>query len=179
MSAFLEAAPLRRAAHRLLEGCGYGVQRRQDQLRADDQLVRARACAFLTAARRAVVEAETAYRREHLSAPTRAQPFPRPERVATAQLLERLARDIGALEGQVRSQPMPGGDGGASALRGSGAMLLDRLRDCDELLIGQCDLLHTMIDGRSGADLQAQDETLREGLQAIADTLRRRATILL
>jgi hypothetical protein len=177
MNPFVQAEPLRRAAFLLLNGWGHDIYSRTTQLRADDLLVRARACAFLNAARGVVDQAEANYRREHMPTPTRARPFPEPEAVTTAQRLERLSREIGALEGQIRHQPAPEGDR-LSALHRSETETLLQLRDCDALLIGQCDLLQTIVAGRSGTDLAADEEPLRQGLQAIGETLRRRAAVL-
>ncbi len=61
--------------------------------------MRTTAAALLGQGRAAVDAAESGYRREHLPPPTRANPFPPAEAVAAAQGLERLARDLGALEG--------------------------------------------------------------------------------
>ena len=80
MSSFYEVGPLRQAAINLFYGWGYNFYRVENQLRADDQLVRARACAYLNQARAVMEAAELAYRREHLPPPTRANPFRTPPR---------------------------------------------------------------------------------------------------
>ena len=72
--------------------------------------MRAKAAWLLGNAMASVYTAETEYRREFLPAPSRAKPFPDAEAVATAQKLERLAREIGAIEGAIHQQPVPEND---------------------------------------------------------------------
>ena len=94
----------------LFYGWGYNFYRVENQLRADDQLVRAKACSFLGEARAAVVRAEAEFRRTRLPQPSRAKPFPDASVVGEAQSLERLSGAIGSLEGQIRNQPAPESD---------------------------------------------------------------------
>ena len=59
------------------------------------------------------------------------------------------------------------------------AQTLERLSECDQDLIGQCDLLHTVIARSPPAEIATSEALVREGLAAIHETLRRRASILL
>ena len=98
---------LERIAVNLFYGWGYNSYRLENQLRADDLTVRAKVGWLLGQARAEVETAESAYRRLHLPPPTRQKPRPDADAVAGAQTLERLSQAIGALEGQIRAQPVP------------------------------------------------------------------------
>ena len=177
MKGFYEVGPIRKVAINLFYGWGYNFYRKENQLRADDQLVRAKACELLNQARAAVETAEVDYRRTRIPPPTRANPIPDPEAVAGAQALERLSRDIGGLEALIRNQPVPENDRMTQRYRKEAATL-EALGECDQDLIGQSDLLHTLAQGRAGEDLIADLPSLQEGLAAIRATLQRRAAIL-
>jgi hypothetical protein len=175
---FYDAGPLKQVAVNLFYGWGYNFYRRENQLRADDQLVRTQAAALLGQALAAVQAAESGWRREHLPPPTRARPYPEADAVAGAQALERLGRDIGALEARLHALPAPENDRMSQRYRQE-AETLQALIDCDEQLIGQAELLRTLVDGRDGAALLAAAADLGEGLKAIGETLKRREAALL
>ena len=177
MSRFYDVGPLGEVAINLFHGWGYNFYRAENQLRADDQLIRARACALLGQARAALETAEVAYRRTHLPPPTRAQPFPDAQAVAGAQALERLSRAIGAVEGQMRHQPVPENDRMTQRYR-SEAATLEALGEWDKLLIGQAELLRAMLDGTAGEAALAQLPELEAGVAVLADTMRQRQTLL-
>jgi hypothetical protein len=178
MERFYEVGPIRKVAINLFYGWGYNFYRKENQLRADDQMVRAKACELLTQARAAVETAEVEFRRDRIPSPTRANPTPDPEAVAGAQGLERLSRDIGGLEALIRSQPTPENDRMTQRYRNEAATL-EKLGECDQDLIGQSELLRSLTQGRAGEDVIAELPQLREGLGAIRATLMRRAAILL
>ncbi len=50
---------------------------------------------------------------------------------------------------------------------------------CDEQLVGQCALLHAMLDARNGVAILEMLAPLEEGLTAIQATLRQRENVLL
>jgi hypothetical protein len=177
VAGFYDVGPLRQVAINLFYGWGYNFYRKENQLRADDELVRAKACWLLNQARATVESAESAYRRAHLPPPTRANPLPDPAAVAGAQALERLSREIGAAEGRIRAQPVPENDRMTQRYRQEAATLA-ALGECDQDLIGQADLLRTLVEGRSGEVMVETTAELEQGLAAIADTLRRRQAIL-
>jgi hypothetical protein len=66
---FYDAGALRQVATNLFYGWGYNFYRVENQLRADDQLVRAKAAWLLGVAMASVDAAEIEYRREFLPAP--------------------------------------------------------------------------------------------------------------
>jgi hypothetical protein len=177
-SEFYQTDPLAKIAINLFYGWGYNFYRLENQLRADDQLVRARAASLLGSARASVETAEAAYRREHMPAPTRDKPFPDAGVIADAQALERLSHAIGALEAQIRTQPVPENDRMSQRYRQE-ASLLTTLGECDQMLVGQAELLRLKLDRAGATAILAALPTLDDGLFAIAETLRRRQAALL
>lgn len=177
-SEFYEAGPLSQVAINLFYGWGYNFYRLENQLRADDQLIRAKACALLGEARASVEAAEAAYRRANIAAPTRAKPFPDANIVADAQRLERLSQAIGGAEGQIRALPVPESDRMSELYRREKDALA-RLGECDQQLIGQAELLRLKLDGAAATSVLIEMPALDEGLRAIAETLRTRRALLL
>jgi hypothetical protein len=136
------------------------------------------ACSLLGRARAAVDQAEARYRRENIAPPTREKPFPDPDVVANAQAFERLGRDIGGLEGLIRHQPVPENDRMTQRYRQE-AQTLAALANKDAVLVGQADLLRSLVeDVAPEAILQGRRE-IAEGVAAITTTLRERQTMLL
>jgi hypothetical protein len=174
---FYDAGALRHVAINLFYGWGYNFYRLENQLRADDQLVRAQAAALLGQALAAVQAAESDWRREKLPPPSRAHPFPDPEAVAAAQALERLGRGIGALEGRLHALPAPENDRMSQRHRQE-AQTLTALIDCDEQLVGQAELMRAMVQGQAGGWILEHLADLEAGLAAIGETLARRETAL-
>ncbi len=174
---FYDAGALRQIATNLFYGWGYNFYRVENQLRADDQLVRGKAAWLLGTAMASVTAAETEYRREFLPAPSRAKPFPDAAAVSAAQRLERLARAIGALEATIQQQPVPENDRMTQRYRKE-APTLRRLMEHDEQLVGQCDLLRSMVDKRDGAAILNILPDLEAGLEAIRATLHDRQAVL-
>jgi hypothetical protein len=175
MGSFYDEGPLRHAAINLFYGWGYNFYRKENQLRADDQLVRAKVSWLLGRARTAVERAETDWRREKLPPPSRAQPFADPHASAAAQALERLAKEIGALKGRIEALPVPENDRMTQRYRQEAATL-EALGQSDALLVGQADLLRSLTEDHGGEAILAAN--LDEGLSAIAATLHGREAIL-
>jgi len=175
---FYDAGALRQVATNLFYGWGYNFYRVENQLRADDQLVRSKAASLLGIAMASVETAESAYRREFLPAPSRCKPFPDPAAIAGAQRLERLARGIGALEASIQQQPVPENDRMTQRYRQEAATL-KVLIEHDERLVGQCDLLRSMVEHQESAKVLENLPALELGLEAIRTTLHDREAVLL
>jgi hypothetical protein len=175
---FYDAGVLRQLATNLFYGWGYNFYRVENQLRADDQMIRSRAASLLGEAMASVCAAESAYRREFLPPPTRAKPFPDPAAVADAQRLEQLARAIGALEGALQHQPVPTNDRMSQRYREEAPTLQTLLRH-DERLVGQCELLRSMVSNRDSTSILKKLPDLDAGLDAIRATLHDRGSVLL
>lgn len=175
---FYDAGALKQIAINLFHGWGYNFYRAENQLRADDQLVRSKAASLLGFAAASVSEAESAYRREFLPPPTRAKPFPDAEAVAGAQRLERLAREIVSLEQLIHQQPAPENDRMSQRYRNE-AQTLQTLIEHDEQLVGQCELLRSLVSEQDGAALLKNEADLKTGLEVIRTTLHQREAVLL
>ncbi len=177
MSRFYEAGPLAKVGINLFYGYGYNFYRQENQFRADDQRVRQMACSLLGRARAAIDEAESRYRRENIPTPSRANPFPDAAIVANAQALERLGREVGGLEGLIRHQPVPENDRMTQRYRQEGNTLA-ALAEKDAVLVGQAELLRSIVEGAAGDAILASKREIEDGIGAINSTLRERQTFL-
>jgi len=177
-SSFYDAGLIKQVAVNLFYGWGYNFYRQENQLRADDQLIRAKASTLLGQAVASLSAAEDAYRREFLPPPSRAAPFPNAAAVAQAQSLERLGRSIAAIESRLHAMPVPQNDRMTQRYRQE-APTLEALAACDEQLIGKADLLRTLIQTHQADWIVENLGVLEEGLASLQATLQARQAILL
>jgi len=177
-SGFYDAGLLRQLATNLFYGWGYNFYRVENQLRADDQLVRSKAASLLGLAMASVSDAESEYRRQFLPLPSRQQPLPDAGAVAAAQRLERLAHQIGSLEALIQQAPVPENDRMTQRYREE-APTLRTLIQHDEQLVGQCELLRSMVAGKKVETMLQNLPDLESGVEAIRSTLLRREAVLL
>ena len=177
MSAFYDVGPLEKVAINLFYGWGYNFYRQENQLRADDQLIRSKVGFLLGSARKSVETAERDYRRDFLPPPSREKPRPDAGAVAGAQTIEKLSKAIGAIQGQISAQPVPENDRMTQRYRQE-AQTMQQLIASDQQLIGQAELLRSMLDRKNGAALIENMPVLQDGLNAIAETLRTRQLLL-
>lgn len=177
MTDFYDAGPLRAVANTLFLGWGYDFYKSTNQLRADDQLIRAKVGQLLGVAQAELSAAETAFRHANIAAPTRAAPFPDAAVVAGARTLERLGREVGSVIGRVAAAPAPPADRMTDRYRNEGETL-EYLRDHDRVLVGQAALLRGVVEGKDGAALIAAAAEIDEGLTALRRTLEARASAL-
>ena len=176
-SAFYDNDLLAKVAINLFYGWGYNFYRQENQLRADDLLIRNKVDLLLGWTRKSVETAEREYRREFLPPPSRAKPRPDAGAVAGAQAIEKFSRAIGALQGQVSAQPTPENDRMTQRYRQE-AETMQQLISADQTLIGQADLLRSMVDQKNGSWLIENMSALQDGINAIGETLRMRQLIL-
>jgi hypothetical protein len=174
---FYDLDQLEQIAVNLFHGWGYNFYRLENQLRADDLAIRAKVGWLLGLARAGVDSAESAYRRKFLPAPTREKPRPDAAAVEGAQTLERLSGEIGALEGQIRAQPVPENDRMTQRYRQEAATL-QRLIVCDIALAGRAEMLRAMLDGKDGKWMIEQAADITTGRNSIAAALRDRQAVL-
>lgn len=174
---FYDAGALRQIATNLFYGWGYNFYKQENQLRADDQLVREKAGWILSNAAASVNAAESEFRREFLPAPSRAKPFPDASAVSSAQELERLAKDIRAVANRLAELPVPENDRMTQRFREE-APTLQGLIALDEQLVGQCELLRSTLEKRDGAWIVERVKEIRGGLDAIDATLLKRQALL-
>ena len=177
MTDFDDFPTLEKIAVNLFYGWGYNFYRLENNLRADDLTVRAKVGWLLGQARDAVERAEGAWRRTHIPPPTREKPRPEPEITEAARRLEAMSRDIGALEGQIRSHPVPEADHMTNRYRRE-AETLHRLLQCDLGLVGRAETLRVLVEDADGEALLARAADVEAGFKSLARTLRERQAIL-
>ncbi len=147
MPDFYAAYPDEKLVTNLLLGWGYNFYRAENQLRADDLMIRARVGELLCAARASIEATESAYRRTHLPPPSRANPRQDPEAIRHAQALEEAARRIGALEGQIRALPVPETDHMTERLRNE-RDTLTRLLQADHAMVASAAHIRSLADSQ-------------------------------
>ena len=176
-SEFYSADPVSQVAINLFYGWGYNFYRVENQLRADDLLVRHQVAGILGDARVAIGQAEAAYREAHLPPLSREAPRPDPTAMKQARLLETLSGQVGAVASRVRSLPVPENDRISQRHRQE-ADTLARLLEADMALAGHAELLSRTLRDQ-GADwiLQHADE-IKGHVAAIESALRDRQAIL-
>lgn len=177
-SPFYDDDPDVQVAINLFHGWGYNFYRRENQLRADDLMVRAKVGAMLGAARAGVDAAEGAYRREHLQAPSREHPRPDPAALADAGKLEALSQSLGALEGQIRALPAPENDRMTERHR-SEADTLVRLIAVDTVMVARAEQLRAELSTADAAWLLANQAAIAGAVAVLQAQLQVRRDMLL
>jgi len=173
---FYDTDHLEQIAINLFYGWGYNFYRLENQLRADDLLVRSHVGVILGSARKSVEAELSRYRRTFLAPPTRENPMPDPTAIAHARTLEELSTSIGHLEGAIRALPAPENDRMTQRYRDEADTLL-RLRECDTQLVGQAETLREMLMHDYDWVLQ-NDAVIRDGLRLLRRTLEARQLLL-
>jgi hypothetical protein len=175
-----EGSPLYQTWEMLLHGYGYNFYRQDNQVRADDQLVRQHAAHFLNSAASKVQKLESDYRKRHLPPATREQPLPPADKLATQREVRELSQEILALEGAVRGLSAPPEDKTWMRHR----LQLDTLRQLlvhDVQFVGAAKLLD---DAASTLNPATPDQSvavagLREHIQLVRGLVEQRAQLLL
>jgi CHAD domain-containing protein len=102
-----DAGAVKQVLSNLFYGWGYNFYRQENQLRADDLLIRSRLSDWLGESRAHLAKLEADYRRHYLPPPTREHPFPDAGAVSHAQTLQRVQRDIESIETAIRTASVP------------------------------------------------------------------------
>lgn len=174
---FYEANVIEQVAINLFYGWGYNLYRDENALRADSLLIRAKVSDLLGNARIALTKAETEFRREHLPPPSREKPRPDPEALVSVRLLEALIRQIGFIEGQVRTLPVPETDRVHQRYRDTNTVLTQMIL-ADKAIAGQAEMLRQGLDGVSGQDVCANVTDVKAAIAAVEASVERRRAIL-
>ena len=130
-----EDDPLYRIGVMLINGYGYNWYRLDNQMRADDLLVRARVSEHLAAAVARLRDLEGRYRRKFLPPPTRERPDPDPLHLAAARQFRAVEDRIGEVDTRIRGAAVPTNDRIWQRHRDE-IDTLAKLGDCDVLLLG-------------------------------------------
>ncbi len=176
-SLFYDVARLDKIAINLFYGWGYNFYRLENQVRADDLIVRER-IGWLLGQSRAIVEAaQSAYRRKYLPPPSRAKPLPDADAVEAARTLEDLCNGIGQLEGTIRALPVPENDRMTQRYRQE-AQTLMALGACDQRLIGLAEALRQTLENKDHDWILANLATVQDGMALITSQVHERQFLL-
>ncbi len=176
-SEFYAADPVEQAAINLFYGWGYNFYRAENQLRADDLLVRHQVAGLLGEARAAIGDAEAAYRGEHLPPLSREHPRPDPAALKQVRLFEALAAQVAAAASRIRSLPAPANDRIIQRHRAE-AETLARLLRADMALTGHAESLRQGVRGQPPGWIVEHVQELQAHLLAIDAALTSRQAIL-
>jgi hypothetical protein len=163
----------------LINGYGYNWYRLDNQMRADDLLVRSRASDHLASAAGRLRDLEARYRRKFLPPPTRERPDQDPEHIAAARQFRAVQYRIGEIDTKVRGAAVPPNDRIWQRHRDE-LDTLARLGTCDVLLIGGAKELVDAIaelPGDTALDAAAE-QRIDERLAKLAAILARRGEII-
>jgi hypothetical protein len=129
-----EHSRLYRIGVMLLNGYGYNWYRQDNQIRADDLLIRSRASEHLESAAARLRDLESRYRRKYLPPPTREHPDPEPEHLAAARQFRAVAEQILEIDTSLRGAAVPPEDKIWQRHRGE-VGTLQQLSECDVILV--------------------------------------------
>jgi hypothetical protein len=176
-SVFYDASKLDEIAINLFYGWGYNFYRLENQLRADDQLIRRHVSTLLGIIRTMLENQQREYRRKNIKPPSREKPFPAPEVLDAVSVLEELSNETGRIEGVIRAMPVPENDRMTQRYRQE-AETLARLCETDKHLVGQAEALRQMIDGKDYQFLLDHTDDLRQGFAALTRSIQERRMLL-
>jgi hypothetical protein len=170
------AGPIKKTALLLFYGWGYNFYRRENQLRADDLLVRNKAGGIIAQARAHLGMLETEYRRLNLPAPSREHPLPDRQKTDQARRLERCRRAIETVTTAILNAPTPTDDLIWLRHRTEGG-LLQTLQDIDVRLVDAAVEFHDRLIESDVAAISTEDVEMRidEWLEPLRIIVRERA----
>ncbi len=177
LSSFYNAEFEEQLAINLFNGWGYNFYRAENQLRADDLMVRARVSEMLGAARAGVNAAEAAWRRSHLPPPSREHPRPDPQALVSAKTIEAVGAAIGALEGQIRALPVPEADRMTQRLRNE-RQTLEALLRADRTMVALAHGLRSLLENAAADTVLESEQAVHGMLSSIAGALQARRDLL-
>jgi hypothetical protein len=174
-----ENSRLHRIGVMLLNGYGYNWYRLDNQMRADDLLVRSRASEHLESAAARLRDLEGRYRRKYLPPPTREHPDPDPQHLAAARQFRAVAERILEIDTRLRGAAVPSDDKIWVRQRGE-LETLQRLGECDVVLVaGAKELAGLVADLPVDAGLDPSlEEQIDQHLGQLTATLKHRGEIL-
>lgn len=174
-----EDDPLYRIGVMLINGYGYNWYRLDNQMRADDLLVRSRVSEHLTNALARLRDLEGRYRRKFLPPPTREHPDPDPAHLAAARQYRAVEDRIGEVDTRVRGAAVPPNDRIWQRHRNE-LDTLAKLGNCDVTMLGGAKQLADFVGGLpadTAIDL-ASEQQIDALLAQLSGVLARRADIL-
>jgi hypothetical protein len=174
-----EDDPLYRVGVMLINGYGYNWYRLDNQMRADDLLVRARVSEHLGGAVARLRELELRYRRKFLPPPSREHPDPDPVHLAAARQYRAIEDRIGEIDTRVRGAAVPTNDRVWQRHRNE-LDTLAKLGNCDVMMLGGAKQLADFVATLpADAPVEAASEQQIDALLAsLTAALSRRGDIL-
>jgi hypothetical protein len=174
-----EDSRLYRIGVMLLNGYGYNWYRLDNQMRADDLLVRSRASEHLESAAARLRDLEGRYRRKYLTPPTREHPDPDPQHLAAARHFRAIADRILEIDTRLRGAAVPPDDKIWVRQRGE-LETLQRLGKCDVVLVAGAKELAGLVAQlpADGSIDQAIEQRIDQHLDELTGALSRRGEIL-
>ena len=174
-----ENDPIYQIGVMLINGYGYNWYRLDNQMRADDLLVRARVSDHLAGAVARLRDLEGRYRRKFIPPPTREHPDPDPAHLAAARQFRAVEDRIGEVDTKVRGAAVPENDRVWQRHRNE-IDTLGKLGQCDVLMVGGAKQLADFV-ATLPADTPldpASEQQIDAALGSLSATLARRGDIL-
>lgn len=173
------AGPIKQTATLLFYGWGYNWYSKENQLRADDLLIRSKTSEYLQKARASLALLENSYRAKYLPPPTREHPLPDPSAIARAREFQELAGLTGEVETLVRTAPVPSNDKVWQRYRGE-KDLLKKLSQIDAEMV---DTVITLAERLTIATFEGSDymgfmSEVRRSLEQCMQLFRKRSALL-
>ena len=171
--------PLHRIGVMLINGYGYNWYRLDNQMRADDLLVRSRVSEYLASAVARLRDLEGCYRRKFLPPPTREHPDPEPDHLTAMRQYRAVEDRIGEIDTRVRGAAVPPNDRVWQRHRNE-LDTLAKLGDCDVMMLGGAKQLSDLVAALpANAALDPGSEQQIDALLArLSGVLARRAEML-
>jgi hypothetical protein len=163
----------------LLNGWGFNWYKLENQLRADDLLIRSRASEELGAGVARLRALETEFRQHFLPPPSRQQPLPDPQRLEQLHRIQALIDRLAALDTALRGAAVPPEDKIWARHRNEARLLTD-LAHSDTLLVGAAMGLSENLRRLTLDDFCAATSPMvvEQGLDALRAVLDRRSALL-
>jgi hypothetical protein len=168
---------LLQAGELLLNGWGFNWYRYENQMRADDLLLRNQADSLLGDALAAFRRAEAVFRQKHAGPPSRQNPLPEPDRIAELHAFQALLAELEELRTRIRGAAVPPDDKIWLRHREE-AQVLARLGECDAKIAGSAQALRTAALAITPASLAGMPGLIEPRLQQLQALLQQRATLL-
>lgn len=171
------AGPVKQVLSNLFYGWGYNFYRTENQLRADDLLIRSKMSEILSKIRSHFNSVESDYRQVALPPPTRENPFPSPDALAVVRGIQAGVKAIEALETQIRNASVPEMDRIHQRYRNE-KHTLEKLSELDQELVGHVLAFEEkMLAIHDAPELSKDWKTILNG-SSIASMLNQRSDML-
>jgi hypothetical protein len=155
MDPISSAGPIKQTALLLFYGWSYNFYRDENQLRADDLLIRSKVGGILAQARGHLKALEIEYRRTYLPPPSREHPLPDRQKTEQARRLERCGRLIETVATAIQSSSVPTADFVWLRHRSEGA-LLEILQNIDVRMVDAAVEFHDRLIESHLADISPE-----------------------